>query len=250
MKEYDQKYLDSKPLVSIIMNTFNEDPNHLKAAIDSCYGQSMVEVELIISTVEGDRNINFIETFYPKVKLVITNKNDHPGRGSSGCYVQINNALKYITGEWFSFISSNDILLPNKSIIEIMQCVSRRKHICYSNFYHTTRNKRSHITRFHEYDYEKHLINNYVSDASLMSRFIIDKYAPFKIEFNNYCFWDFWLRIHKGEGNVFAFNEIPIFEYRILPSSAHIQAKNNTDVVNKRRYDKNRMLEFHGVINT
>ena len=232
--------------VTIIMNTYKEDLSLLQAAIDSCLNQTKVDVQLIISTVKGDKNISWIKNNFHNIQLIITNKVNHPGRSVEGSFFQINAALPFIKGNWFHFISSNDILYHDKCFLEITKCKETGKKICYSNFNHINEaGERTYTTKFFEYDHAKHLTGNFVSDASLISADLIKKYAPFRTDLNNYGYWDLWLRIYEGEGNVFCFNPIPVFDYRVINSSMHIERSKNQKEIEITKKFKLKMLSLH-----
>ena len=147
--------------VSVIMTTKNEDKNLLIRAIDSMLFQVRVNIELIVSTVEGDCNIELIKNKYPSVKLIIM-PNGIKEKSPSGSFAQLNYALPHITGDWFTFFSSNDYAYSNKITSEIYRCQQRAKEVCYSSFdeIDTDDNIIGKIL-FHDYDHSKHLIGNF-----------------------------------------------------------------------------------------
>lgn len=227
---------------SVIMNTFNEEREVLAAAINSYLCQEGCEIELIISTIEGDENIDFVLANYPAT-VVWMKKEDHPGKSPLGSFMQLNNALPYITGEWFCFASSNDVAFPRKIITEIECCIQNGKEVCYSSY--TMSGK---PVRFHDYDFKKHLNGNFVSDCALVSERLVDKYLPFKTEYKNYAYWDLWLRIYEGEGNVFHYNPQPTWNYKQDPESMHIKRRGNPELVAEAQKDREYMLSFHNGI--
>ena len=87
--------------VSVIMNTYNENRLYLVQAIEGYLNQEKINVDLIISIVEDDKNFNFIKEKYPNIILCISTKKEHPGRGVKGIFYQLNKATKYIKQDWF-----------------------------------------------------------------------------------------------------------------------------------------------------
>jgi teichuronic acid biosynthesis glycosyltransferase TuaG len=228
--------------VSVIMNTINEDQKYLKLAIESYLKQDHHEIELIISTLENDPNIEFMSK-YP-VKIVTMKKQvEHSPKGS---FLQLNNALPHITGEWFTFCSGNDVTYHNKISLEVDCCLKNKKEVCYSAFNKIDEAGEyiGHVN-FHEYDYNKHLKGNFVADCSLISKRLVDKYLPFNIELNNYAYWDLWLRIFKGEGNVFCYNSIPTWGYRQDRNSMHVKRFADPVKMREAEIDKENMLKRH-----
>ena len=232
------------------MNTVNEDRNYLVVAIDACLNQIGCDVELLISTVEGDKNINFIKEKYPSVLIVTMPLKDHPlstvGKSPKGSFLQLNNALPYITGDWFTFASGNDFLYSNKFSLEIECCKNQGKEVCYSAYDYVNDNgdliKHQY---FHDYDFDKHMIGNFVADCSMISRRLVDKYLPFKVELNNYAYWDLWLRIRKEEGNVFTYNPVPVWGYRQDTNSMHVKRSKSPELIEVAKRDRDIMLALH-----
>lgn len=227
---------------SVIMNVCNEKAADLILAVESYLRQP---VQLIISTVEGDSCIDLLQDC--PVEIFVTAKKDHPGRSPQGSFVQLNNALHLINEDWFCFASSNDTAHPRKIETEIGICIREGKKICYSAF--NTMDDELKITgtrTFYAYDFQRHLTGNFVSDCSLMHRSIVEKYLPFKLEFNNYAYWDLWLRVFEGEGDVFFYNPIPTWNYRISENSMHIARKKDPELMAKFKQDEKRMLATHG----
>jgi len=224
-------------LVSIIMNSYQEKKDYLKQAIKSCYANEDVKIDLIISTVKDDPAIDIAKKLGVK-KIVI---NDKPG-----IFQQTNAALKYVEGEWFCLSSGNDYVMPRKLITEMTCALKTKKKICYSAFYVTDENLNiTGISQWYKYDYKKHLIGNFIYDGALMHRSIFDKYMPYQIRWNNHACWDFWLRVYEGEGNVFAYNPIPIFKYRQMKDSQHIRRKKDEKWYKKNIRDREILLNYH-----
>lgn len=222
--------------VSIIMNTYKENPKYLKEAIEGYLNQKNINIHLIISTVENDCSIEFIKNNYNdnRIELCITKKINHTP-GCEGIYTQLNNATKYIKGEWFCYASSNDVPLLDKIEKEISMCKKYNKKICYSCFY-VTDDKLKIIKKkvFYPFNKIRLLKGNFVSDCSLIKSELLKKYLPFKTSNYNCGFWDLWLRIASKEGNVFIYNTNYSFYYRQTSKSAHT----HRTLQQKMKYDK------------
>lgn len=230
---------------TVIMNTYNENETHLIQAIESYLKQEGADVELIISSIEGDKNEYIFKQF--PVKVTYFPKDLHPGKCPLGSFLQLNSALKLMTGEWFCFASSNDIAKPNKIAQEIDYCQKARKLICYSAYQFADNDLNlGAVQPFYSYDYEKHLHGNFVSDCALIHKSIVDKYLPFKTEYNNYAYWDLWLRVYEGEGNVFVYNPNPTWVYRQSSTSMHVKRAKDLEELSRALADKTYMLSKHG----
>lgn len=232
--------------VTVIMNSCKEKPEYLKAAIESYLNQLDVKIQLIVSTIENDPCIKYIQTNYPSVGLCIFPLSEHPGRSPQGSFLQINRALPMMKGDWFCFASSNDTALPQKCRIETRLCILSGNEICYSAYNFITADgthRRKQL--FFNYDYQKHFKGNFVSDCAMMSKRIVDKLLPFKVEYNNYAYWDLWLRAYEAYGNCFVYNSHPTWNYRTLANSMHIQRKKSSRKIAQTLRDRDNMLEAH-----
>lgn len=223
-------------MVSVVINTVNENPEILKRAVDSYLKQG---AQVIISTIENDPSLSLKGVDFATMK-----KSDHPGKSPKGSFMQLNNALPLIRGEWFCFASGNDYSSAWKLQSEVSACISNNKKVCYSAFLNVY-GKKYKVKRFHEYDYQKHLKGNFVSDCALVHVSLLNKYGPFRIELNNYAFWDFWLRIYEGEGNVFHYLNSPTWFYVQNPNDMHNIRKRSPKQMKEAERDRDFMLSFH-----
>jgi hypothetical protein len=170
---YDFDPAPAKPLpkVSVVMNTYNEKPEYLQQAVRSYLTQVGVEVELVLSTVAGDPSLSTVND--PRVKKVVSEK--------PGIYSQLNAGMAAATGDWIVYASSNDVAYYKKLAREVQECIDSGKEVCYSAFYKTDEKlKITKTVKFFEYDLQRHLQGNFVSDCSLFSKRIKDKYTPFR----------------------------------------------------------------------
>lgn len=226
-------------MTTVIMNTYNENPIYLKQAIESYKTQK--DVQIIISTLEDDSNLKIYDNGYVDV-VVFSSKKNHPGKCPKGSFYQLNRALEFIKGDYVCFASSNDVSLPKKLSMEQEMCINGKK-VCYSSYIKTNANlKNRKLITFHDYDYKRHLQTNFVSDCTLIETELFLKYTPFDLELNNYAYWNLWLKIYQGEGNVFVYNPKPTWLYRQDEDSMHIKRRKDPTLVRKHKLDKAKML--------
>ncbi len=213
-------------MVSVIINTINENSESLKKAVESYACQ---DTEIIISTIKGDSSIKL------GYKTVISEK---------GIYKQLNNAIKEITGEYFCYASGNDIAMPDKIKTEVKILEQTDKKVCYSAFYRIENNVRK-TNFFHDYDFKKHLAGNFVSDCSMIETNLLRKYLPFNERWENDAFYDLWLRIYKGEGNVFVYNSNPTWIYIIDKNSLHKTRQRDKMAWNRRNKIRAQLINHY-----
>ena len=227
--------------VSVIINSVDNDSGQLKEAIASYAQQSKedIEVEIIVSTIDGDPAIEIAKKMGC---IVVTAK-------KPGIFEQINRAVKKVTGDYVCYASGNDVALPDKLLMEVTALETEKKLVCFSSFFKTDENLDNRkLALFHAYDYKKHLTGNFVSDCSMMTRDVLDKYAPFNPKFKNHAYYDFWLRVAEGEGrNMFVYNPQPTWLYRQSSNSSHLLRKKDPKKVEENNLNRQKMLATHGV---
>jgi O-antigen biosynthesis protein len=100
--------MERKPVISVVLPTYNPRPEWLKEAIDSVVKQIYPYWELCIADdASTDRNIRPILEYYagvdPRIKVVFRNQNGHISAAS-------NSALELVTGEWVALLDHDDRL--------------------------------------------------------------------------------------------------------------------------------------------
>jgi glycosyltransferase involved in cell wall biosynthesis len=235
------------PTVSVVMNTYNDDHVHLDHAIQSVLNQENVIIDLVICSVEGDCNTERLAK-YP-CRVIYIPKKEHVGRGPRGCYQQINYALKYCIGEWFTFISGNDTMHPYKCITEVSVCQSAGAKVCYSA-YNMCRGNMDYIETiyFGPYNWAEHVRGNFVSDASMIRMEVLKELLPFREDQGNFAFWDLWLRLAITErdgdnSHYFVYNPTPTWNYRQNRGSMHSQRKKNIYTKMEYQQEKERFIQ-------
>lgn len=116
-----------KPLVSIIIPVYKGKP-FLKEAIDSCLAQTYKNIEII---VVNDGSPDNGET--RKIALSYKNKIRYFEKDNGGVSTALNYGISKMKGEWFSWLSHDDLYEPSKidsqieavSYLENKNCVVR-----------------------------------------------------------------------------------------------------------------------------
>ncbi|MDC0233335.1 glycosyltransferase, partial [Pelagibacteraceae bacterium] len=91
------------PLVSVIINCYNSQ-QYIREAIESVINQSYQNLEIIIwDNKSNDNTQNIIKTYNDKrIKYFISKKHTNLSTAR-------HNAILSSTGQWFSFLDSDDI---------------------------------------------------------------------------------------------------------------------------------------------
>lgn len=225
-----------KQRVTVLINTINEKSERLEKAIESYLNQDGVEVEILISTIVDDVSIEIGNRMGCKVII----------NGRKGIYEQLNNAVKFIDTEWWCYASGHDLAYPNKLISEVECCIKNNKKVCYSNYELSYPEGGDTAVTFFDYDHTKHLQGNFVNDCAMINTEMSRKYFPFNHEqWGNDSFYDFWLRVYEGEGNIFCWNNIVTWKYIQFDDSKHIIRRKNEEELAKYHELRKRMLDSH-----
>lgn len=213
--------------VTIIMNSYKESKRLFKRAIESI--PDNVNRSIVLSTVEGDPCIDWAKK-YNDITIVTTKE--------PGITRQLNNAIDSVDGDYVCYCSSNDIMYPNKLSLETEILEETGKKVCNSSFMVNGKKIKQLPS---QYDYAKHLAGNYISDCSMVEAKTFLKYMPFNEKYYELQYFDLWLRIYEGEGDVFIYNPIPTWNYCISRRSRSIKRKKSATLKSKRA-EEYRML--------
>jgi hypothetical protein len=239
--------MSSLEYVSVVMNTYKENSEYLLQAIDSYISQKNVNVQLIVSTLEGDPSISLIKKKYDrKVELCISTKKEHPGKGVHGIYYQLNKAMSLVKGDWFCYASSNDVAVLKKLNKEVQYCKNNNKQVCYSDYIITDKMlKIKKFVKFPEFNYSLLLKRNYINDCALVKTSLLKQFLPFDNTYLNCGFWNLWLRTYVKKGNVFIHCPYPGFFYRQEPNSTHLVRTKNKQKELNYKAEKKKMIKNH-----
>lgn len=101
MKKYN-------PLVSIVIPVYN-GANYMREAIDSAINQTYDNIEII---VVNDGSTDNGET--ERIALSYGDKIKYYKKENGGCASALNYGISKMQGEWFSWLSHDDVYYPEK----------------------------------------------------------------------------------------------------------------------------------------
>lgn len=127
-----KKYCDNKkdPKVTILIPVYN-GANYIKYAIDSAINQTYKNIEILVindGSTDNGATEKIVKSFADKVKYVY--------KVNGGVASALNFGIKMATGEYISWLSHDDIYMPNKIEKEIreLEKIENRNTIIFSNF--------------------------------------------------------------------------------------------------------------------
>ena len=116
--------------VSIIIPVYNGS-NYVNLAIDSALRQTYKNIEIIvINDGSKDNTLKIINSYKDKVKVI--------DKENGGVSTALNLGIKNMTGDYFSWLSHDDLYYPEKIEREVNYLIENNlvgtKTILYSNF--------------------------------------------------------------------------------------------------------------------
>ena len=117
---------NAKPLISILMPTYNSSPIFLAAAIDSVINQIYLNWELCIAD-DASSNLEVVELlkryqgYGNKIKVAFRQDNGHISAAS-------NTALELATGDWIALLDHDD-LLPQSALFWVVDAINKNNDI-------------------------------------------------------------------------------------------------------------------------
>jgi glycosyltransferase involved in cell wall biosynthesis len=181
------------PLVSVIIPTYNRE-SFIAECVESVLAQTFSNFELIVvDDGSTDRTETVVGGYSDKIRYLRQEQRGPAAARNSG--------IRNASGEWLSFLDSDDLWLPNKLEFE-MEYVSKNPNmrICYSEEIWYRRGRRVNPAQKHRkysgWIYRKMLPLCIVSPSSVMiHRSVLEKVGLFDEELPACEDYDLWLRI-------------------------------------------------------
>lgn len=109
-----------EPLVSTIIPVYNGS-NYLKESIDSALAQTYKNIEVIVvndgSTDQGETE---------RIALSYGNKIKYYYKENGGVSTALNYGIQKMNGEWFSWLSHDDLYMPNKIKSQMEKIIEKK----------------------------------------------------------------------------------------------------------------------------
>jgi glycosyltransferase involved in cell wall biosynthesis len=119
-----------KPKISIVIPVYN-GANYLREAIDSALAQTYENKEIIVVN-DGSNDQGLTE----QIALSYGEKLRYFSKTNGGVASALNKAIKEMTGEYFSWLSHDDLYFPDKLSVQIEELLAtnNQKTVIYSDF--------------------------------------------------------------------------------------------------------------------
>jgi hypothetical protein len=118
------------PKVSIIIPAYNAD-NYLRESINSAIDQNYINTEIIVIN-DGSNDSGSTE----KIALSYGERIKYFSKPNGGCASALNMGIAKMTGEYFSWLSHDDLYGPNKleSQVNLIRTLDNKNTILYSGY--------------------------------------------------------------------------------------------------------------------
>ena len=193
--------MNFNPKVSIIIPVYN-GANYLQQAIDSAVAQDYANIEIIVIN-DGSNDEGVTE----QIALSYGEKVKYFFKPNGGVATALNLGIEQMTGEYFSWLSHDDIYLPNKvsSQIKYLSELSDKNVALFSDF--DIINESGDVCHKNIFDHEwlekkplYALLRSCIHGCSLLiPRMFFDKYGVFNADLKTTQDYDLWFLMIRKE---------------------------------------------------
>jgi GT2 family glycosyltransferase/LmbE family N-acetylglucosaminyl deacetylase len=193
--------MERKPLISIIMPTYNTQTEFLRQAIASVKGQMYPQWELCIADDGSDREetLNFLKGIRDeRIKIRFLSEN-------GGISAASNAALETARGEYVTFLDHDD-LLPPHALLKVALTINAHPE---ADIIYNDEDKideyGNHVEPFLKPDWSPDLFlsTNYVCHLLVYRKDLLDSTGGFRSDFDGSQDYDLLLRATEKTGNVY-----------------------------------------------
>jgi len=192
----EQEKFKIRPLISVLLPTYNTDPSHLKECINSVLVQTYNNWELCIaddaSTIQSTREI--IKKYAKqdsRIKYVFRKKNGHICEAT-------NSSLNIASGKYVALLDHDDVLWPN-ALYEVVTAINKRPDIklLYTDEDKIKEDSDEHTDPFFKPDWSPELLRsiNYITHFAVLDRKLAKEVGGFRKGYEGAQDWDLFLRV-------------------------------------------------------
>ena len=184
-------------IVSIVIPVYNAE-KYLKETVDSALNQTYPDIEVIIvNDGSTDGSLEILKQYGDRVK-VFSKKN-------GGTASALNAGIKLMKGEWFKWLSADDVLMPN-AVSELMSEAKKLndKKVILVSDYCTIDSKSKFIEKIihsecnhlSKFDRNVVLLDHFIGNGTtcLIHKTAFDQYGMFDEEIKFPLDYELWLR--------------------------------------------------------
>jgi GT2 family glycosyltransferase len=230
-----QQAFTYRPLISVIVPTYNTNLGFLKECLDSVLTQIYDNWQLcIVDDASTDPKVKQLITEYtardPRIVSKFLKTNQHIAGAT-------NEALKLAKGEFVSLFDHDDLLWPN-ALYEIVAALNTDKKIdfLYTDEDKITTDRHDHLGPFFKPDWNPDFLHsvNYITHFSTIRRSLLDKLGGLRADYNGAQDWDLFLRVTSATNKIHHIPKI-VYSWRIHELSTAMSTDSKPYVVEAQR---------------
>jgi len=209
-----------RPLISVIMPTYNSSPEFLKKAIDSVIGQSYDNWELCIAddASSNTQTLHLLNEYRDRHENVFVYFRSHNGHISKAT----NTALALARGEYVAFLDHDDMLAPHalKEVVRVLNSNPGLKLVYSDEDKIDEKDNRMEPNFKPGWNPEMFFSQNYISHLSVLKKEVVDKIGGLREGYEGAQDYDLLLRALReiGEGEI-AHIEKVLYHWRAAEGS-------------------------------
>lgn len=235
-QKHQQKHLKRRPLISIIVPTYNTNLVHLRECIKSVVNQSYDNWQLCIAD-DASKNqevVAVIEEYCKsdkRISLVKRKKNGHICEAS-------NSALVIAKGEYIALLDHDDILWPN-ALFEVVKSLNENPDtdFVYTDEDKIDENGKEHIEPFFKPDWSPEFLRsiNYITHFAVLRRSLVEKVGGFRAGYEGTQDWDLFLRISRQTNKIIHIPKVLYSWRKSDNSTAQVPSSKNYAYINQKK---------------
>ena len=185
--------------VSIVIPVYNAQ-KYLKKCLESALNQDYPFCEIIaVNDGSTDNSLEILQKYSEEIKII--------NKKNGGTASALNIGIKSMSGEWFKWLSADDILYPNavsELIKEVKKTRNSKKKIYYSD-YEIINNEGKKLRKMIErnfnsldsFDMNMILLDHHIGNGitSLIAKEAFEKYGLFDEDIGYQEDYELWLRL-------------------------------------------------------
>ena len=218
--------LNYKPLISIIIPTYNVSKKLLSECLDSILNQSYTDFEICIAD-DNSTNSETIETLkeyekFKQIHIIYRKKNGHISEAS-------NTALSMAKGEFIALIDNDDVL-DKDALYYMVESLNKDQNI---DMIYTDEDK---LDSFGErcfphfkpdFSLDTLLSSNYICHFTMIRKKLVDDIGGFRSEYNGAQDYDLFLRIIERTTRIYHIPKI-LYHWRMTENSTSTTGNNKS----------------------
>lgn len=231
-----EKKFKKRPLISVVVPTYNTNPQHLIECIESVLAQSYSNWQLCLAddASKDKRVVEILEEYASRDSRIIfmrRTENGHICKAS-------NSALELAKGEFIALLDHDDILWPN-ALYEVMDAVNKNSK---ADFIYTDEDKIDEDGKIHsepffkpDWSFEYLRSVNYITHFAVLKKSLVNKIGGFRPGYEGTQDWDLFLRASRETDQIIHIPKVIYSWRKSADSTAQRPEAKNYAYVNQKK---------------